>query len=145
MINMLDFAERLEELMFERELNMQTLAKTAGVSRATVNRYLLGQLLPSVGAAMKLADHFNCSVDYLLGRTDDTPESFLSCPPFSERLRFLLEQYRCTQYRLCVYGKFAPSTVRNWLLGIHVPSMDNVLKLADFFDCSADYVLGREK
>ena len=140
-----NFSERLDELMFDNQLTVKMLTKEINIQRATINRYLSGEVLPSLQTAVKLADLFHCSVDYLLGLTNTTPDSFLPCPPFAERLKFLLEHFHCTQYRLYTYGDFPPSAIPNWLHGKYTPSLDNVVKMAKFFDCSVDFVLGREK
>lgn len=145
MIIMSNFVERLDELMFDNQLTVKMLTKEINIQRATINRYLSGEVLPSLQTAVKLADLFHCSVDYLLGLTNTTPDSFLPCPPFAERLKFLLEHFHCTQYRLYTYGDFPPSAVPNWLHGKYTPSLDNVVKIAKFFDRSVDFILGREK
>ena len=36
------------------------------------------------------------------------------------------------------------TSVYSWKNGKRVPNLDNLLKLSKFFDCSVDYLLGRE-
>ena len=84
------FAERLDYLMFEKGMNATKLAKTIGVKIPTVTRYLRAERTPSVESLVKIADYFNCSCDYLVGRTDyDYPTVFHTCPPFSSQLIIL--------------------------------------------------------
>ena len=63
MIIMSNFVERLEELMFDNQLTVKMLTKEINIQRATINRYLSGEVLPSLQTAVKLADLFHCSVD----------------------------------------------------------------------------------
>lgn len=61
---------RLRELREERKLLQIDLANILGVSRTTYTQYETGKSEPSFETVSMLADYFNVSVDYLLGRTD---------------------------------------------------------------------------
>lgn len=50
------------------------VAKKIGISSATVTQWKNGSI-PSGENLIKIADYFNCSIDYLLGRTDN-PDGF---------------------------------------------------------------------
>lgn len=49
------------------------LAKTIGVSRAQIANLEGGRGLPSIAVLTTYADHFNVSVDWILGRADPKP------------------------------------------------------------------------
>jgi len=49
-----------------------------------------------------------------------------------------------TQLELAKEIAIARPTITNWERGIREPSFDTLIKLAEFFDVSADYLLGRE-
>ena len=49
-------------------------AKACGLSNSTVTKWKKTQAVPESSTLMKLAEHFNVTVDYLLGAT---PESYL--------------------------------------------------------------------
>ena len=140
------FADRIKHLRQSKELNQVQLAEKLGVKKQSVSNWENDNIMPSVDMLVKIADFFDVSTDYLLGRKEDSHvRSFHACPPFGERLIFLLQENHCSQYKLCKDANISSSVLRHWLNGTHVPSLDNVVKLADFFGCSADYVLGREK
>lgn len=61
---------RLRELMKEKGWTQQTLADYIGVARSTVGMWVTGRNEPDNYTLSKLANLFNCSVDYLLERTD---------------------------------------------------------------------------
>ena len=79
MDNLSKFAETLDSLMFEQKITATQLAAAIGLDLATISRALHAQYTPSVNTLLKLADFFNCTTDYLLGREPETILP-LSCP-----------------------------------------------------------------
>ena len=65
------FPNRLKELRKKRELLNKDLAKIMCVEPATITNWEKGNRFPKDDALIKIADYFDCSIDYLLGRTDD--------------------------------------------------------------------------
>lgn len=65
------FATRLRELIENTPNATQVqLAEVIGVSRQTVSQYANGISEPGYDALIKIANHFNVSLDYLLGRSE---------------------------------------------------------------------------
>ena len=64
------FQNRLAELRVEKQLSRQQLADLLGVSRASIEYYEKGLRTPDINVLYKLAELFNVSSDYLIGRTD---------------------------------------------------------------------------
>ncbi|MBQ8658693.1 MAG: transcriptional regulator [Clostridia bacterium] len=139
--------ERLGELMFEKNVTPKDLAPHIGVNRCTVNRYLRGTRLPNFCVFVKILDFFPCSADFILGLVDHTPPNttFYPTPKFSERFRELMSEYKTSQYALHKKTKFSYDNFNKWLKGDTHPFVDNLIKLANAFDCSVDYLLGRVK
>ena len=52
----------------QKRMSQTELAKSAGVSQTTVTAWETGKAEPSSSAVAKLADIFNVTTDYLLGR-----------------------------------------------------------------------------
>ena len=65
------FAERLLELRSERGISQAKLAKDLGVSFSVVCYWETDRSEPTAVNIVKVADYFNVSADYLLGRTED--------------------------------------------------------------------------
>lgn len=65
------FASRVKELRTSKGLTMEQLAKEIGSTRATISNFENGQRKPSLDMVIKLAEYFQVSLDYLVGRTDD--------------------------------------------------------------------------
>lgn len=136
--------ERLQELMLERNMNASDLAKLLNVKPSTTSRYLRGQTLPSFSYFVKMLEIFNCSADFLIGLTDYPPTNvnYLPVPPFSQRFKELLNEYKMSQYALHHKTGFSYDNFNKWLKGITSPYLDNLVKLADVFDCSIDVLIG---
>ena len=65
------FATRLRDLIENTPNATQVqLAEVIGVSRQTVSQYANGISEPGYDALIKIANHFNVSLDYLLGRSE---------------------------------------------------------------------------
>ena len=67
---MFDFAERLKLLRKENGVTQKQLAESIGVTERAVRSYESGKMKPAFDAINSLADTFDVSADYLLGRTD---------------------------------------------------------------------------
>lgn len=65
------FPDALRRFRREYHLTQKDVANILGVQESAYQRYEQGRSLPSVAVVIKIADHFDISVDYLLGRTDD--------------------------------------------------------------------------
>lgn len=59
---------RLKELRLAKGLTQSEVAKVIGYSSLSYARYEKGEREPDIGTLCKLADYFEVSVDYLLGR-----------------------------------------------------------------------------
>jgi transcriptional regulator with XRE-family HTH domain len=67
------FPDRLKELRKLKNVTQKTIAIYLDMAERSYRRYEAGDLEPNHETTIKLADYFNVSTDYLLGRSD-TPE-----------------------------------------------------------------------
>ncbi|MBN2552034.1 MAG: helix-turn-helix domain-containing protein [Spirochaetales bacterium] len=67
---MIDFAGRLKDLRTTAGLRQKDLAEALGVAQTTIANYEQGARFPDEKNLRRLADHFDVSLDYLMGRTD---------------------------------------------------------------------------
>ena len=65
------FNTRLKELRLEAGLTQKDLAKAIEVGRTTISEYESGKIVPKQEGLLKLANHFNVSVDYLTGVSNE--------------------------------------------------------------------------
>ena len=64
--------EKLKELRKALKQTQTDLATYLGITVSAYGNYELGQREPDIKTLNKLADYFNVTVDYLLGRTAHT-------------------------------------------------------------------------
>lgn len=61
----------------------------------------------------------------------------------NERLKELRAAKKITQREVAEVLDVAPRNVQNFEYGTARPKLDNVVKIADYFDVSIDYLVGR--
>lgn len=82
--------KNLKALREKHGISQQKLAVAIGVSQQSINKYENHNIEPDIDTLIAIADYFGTSVDYLIGRTDDT--SYRGITP--EENAFLAK-YRC--------------------------------------------------
>nr|WP_317323526.1 helix-turn-helix transcriptional regulator [uncultured Flavonifractor sp.] len=67
---MATFEERLAALRTAAGVSQQTIGDMLGVTRWSVHNYEAGKNRPDYNGLLALADYFDVSLDYLVGRSD---------------------------------------------------------------------------
>lgn len=62
------FQERLQQLRERRRISRKVLSELCGLSKNMIARYERGETEPTAGAVIQLADFFEVTADYILGR-----------------------------------------------------------------------------
>lgn len=83
------FGKRVKRLRIKKGLTQEALAKKFLLNKSSVSRYERGQQLPEIDVLTKLADFFDVSTDYLLGRTDDPNAALITGSDVPKELRDL--------------------------------------------------------
>ena len=65
------FDKRLKELRIEKQLSQKEVGDLTGVGQSSISAWERGDREPLAHQLVVLAALFNCSVDYLLGLTDN--------------------------------------------------------------------------
>ena len=65
----------LLKLFEENNVTQSNIAEKLGTTRQTIGNWLLGKSQPDFDTLVKLADYFETTTDYLLGRTDSKSAS----------------------------------------------------------------------
>ena len=95
MVNKITFAMRLKKLREQKRLNQTELANLIKVSNGSISKWERGDRQPDYETLENIADTFNVTIDYLLGRSDSKQEFNESQMNFStpqEALSFILKQ-----------------------------------------------------
>lgn len=67
----MDFQSRLKALRKESNHSQTETSNAIGVTLKQVQRYERGESEPTLSKLIALADYFDVSLDYLVGRSDD--------------------------------------------------------------------------
>lgn len=67
---MKNFGARVAMMRNAKEMTQAQLAEKLGLAQSNIARYENGNSFPSIENLVKLADIFDCTTDWLLGRTD---------------------------------------------------------------------------
>jgi len=67
----MNLSDRLNALKEIRNLLQKDIAKAVGLSLRAYQRYEYGERVPDANVLITLADFFDVSLDYLVGRSDD--------------------------------------------------------------------------
>ena len=84
-----NYGQRIKELREERGLSLMALAKAIGVSDTAICKWENQLAEPKLTYIVRLADFFNCSADFLTGRSDDLGLVVQSCLVTQEDKRLL--------------------------------------------------------
>ena len=138
------FGKRLKELRKDRGLSMKQLSIQVGISDSCISRWENGQTIVNGDQLIMFAKFFNVSTDYLLGlESDKYPRRFRACPPFHEQLPILCEKLKTNKYQIQKKTGIAESAIYNWQNGTSSPNIETIIKIANAYGCSVDFVIGR--
>lgn len=85
--------ENLRIIREKRNINQQKIAVELEISQESISKYENGNAFPSREILIKLANYLNCSIDYLLGRTDNTSLNKEKISTEDEKIENLIFRY----------------------------------------------------
>lgn len=62
----------------------------------------------------------------------------------AKRITKLLKENKISMYRMAKEFGCSKATITNWCYGLNEPRASDIVKIAEYFDVSADYLLGLE-
>ena len=68
---MLDLSFQLKKVRLEKGVTQKQVSDGIGIKEQAYQRYEYGKTVPSALVLIALADFFDVSLDYLVGRSDD--------------------------------------------------------------------------
>ena len=110
---------RLKELRIERGYTQAQLATAVQTTDDSIYSWEKGRSQPSIETLIKIADFFECSIDYLVGREDDFGAISINGKPaeLSQREKEVLKQFNALpreyQAQVAEYLKYFYERTRN--------------------------------
>ena len=133
-------SERLDELLQEKYLTAEGLAREIGLTGRAVLKWRKGAAI-KLEHLLKVAEYFNCSVDFLCGRTDTEGSFNKAEQKLAQRLKTLIENSKKPIERISKETGLDRRNFYDWLSG-KLPVSSSIIALADYFGYTVDYVIG---
>lgn len=138
---------RYEELRLDFEKKQGDIAEILNVKRNTYSKWENEINDMSVEKAIILANYYEVSLDYLLGLSDKknniTNYSDVDWEKFQKRVKCIRYNHNLSQSELSLKLGFAQTTYSHYEIGDRRPTTLKVLVIAQYFNVSVDYLLGR--
>lgn len=135
---------RLRELRKERGLTLRQLNNLTGISDVNLSRYERGTVQPKEETWRKLAYYYGIQISYLKG-TDKEFDTYLeNMVDKNLRLKELREsENNVSQANIAKTFHITRQAVQRWEVGKSEPNIKTLIALADYFNVSIDYLVGR--
>lgn len=98
-------AQRLKELRNNKNVTQNDVANFLGITRPAYTAYESGKREPDDKTKIKLADYFDVTVDYLLGRTNNRHEDILAAAHLDEDITKMSPEQRKAIYDFIEFQK----------------------------------------
>lgn len=89
----MDFGNILKKIRQENNLTQDELAKKINTSRSNIANYENNKNKPSIEVLNKLSEIFDCSIDYLLGKSDERNPEKIEDPLGLTKIGFSMKDY----------------------------------------------------
>ncbi len=130
---------KLRELRKEQNKTLKEVAEALGTSHQVISRYELEITQPDFETLIRIANYFNVSVDYLLGRTEIKDSQCFN----NKRLLELRKSKNLTQSELAQKLNLTQQAYARYENCQREPDYKTLCSIANFFNVSVDYLLGR--
>ncbi len=141
----MEFKDVLKDLMTEKNIKIADLVEKLNINNlAIVYGWLKGEYKPRLDKLNELANLFSCSLDFLLGRTENyeivKPKDI---NPLCVNLTNILKEKNITRYKLKKDKIISNGLDYSIFNCKYTPNVETLIKLADYLDVSIDYLVGR--
>lgn len=129
--------EIIKQLANKRNQPLQQVAEKLGFSKNLIYRWKISE--PKAKDLAKIADYFDVTTDYLLGRTENNTFNVL---PIFQRIQDLAAKRNKNLKDISLELGFSKNYL--YTLKTQVPSVDKLQKLAEYFRVTTDYLIQGE-
>ena len=145
---MIDF-KRLKDLREDHDLSQKEMAKILHVNRSTYSLWEIGINIIPIKYLSQFADYFNCSIDYILGLSNDKNNIYLKKSFDKKTLGNNLKKLRLSnnlsQENMADIIGVSQACIVKYEKGIIDISTSNLYKYSKKFNISINTLCGRDK
>lgn len=140
MYNSLNLAKMIKLKASQKNVVIKNMLADLNLGSNTMSNLYHGKSL-AFDSLAKIADYLNCSIDELLGRSvpsnDETENINL------DNLFVRMKELKISVKKISDDTGISTGNISDWKNGRSLPSSSKLYILADYLDCSTDYLLGR--
>lgn len=104
--------KNLKLLRNQNKISQQQLADVIGVTQQSINKYENHSVEPDIETLIKIADYFETTIDYLVGRTENSKENANEITSEEKSMIFNFRKLNADEkqiIRLCIKNGIANS------------------------------------
>ena len=145
----MSISSQFKKVRIEKGLTQKQVADALGIAEPSYQRYEYGKVVPSALVLIALSEYFGVTLDYLVGKSDfpdySAPEDLAPFPLLPIRLKKLREEKGFDVFQLAPLVGETPRNYAGYEVGEVLPRMHTLCTIADYFDVSLDYLVGRSE
>ncbi|MHC1749432.1 MAG: helix-turn-helix domain-containing protein [Cellulosilyticaceae bacterium] len=143
--------DKIKQRLNALGLSQKDLAFKLNLSPSTLNGYITGYRTPDILTLKRIAEELRVPSSYFLDDSDEINETNEDYSIFSEtnfnvlgsRIKELRKQYGFSQLEFAKKLNVSNTTLSMYEAGKRIPSDEIMHKIADCFNVTIDYLLGR--
>lgn len=140
------FKENLKELMEVKNYTVKDISLKTGINTSSIYAYFNGRNYPNLQNAIKIAEVFDCSLDFLFGFAEDfTPKKYKPVADLNNSVKRAITNKGLTRYRVYILTGISQNELYGWYKGTKTPSLISLVAVAKALDCSLNYLAGRDE
>lgn len=146
---MASISDRIKMLRTSANLTQEEFGKIFGIVKSTVSLYESGKSCPNDQIKLKICEYFHVPLDFLIGisnvaeyQAGEFNKGFLSDGRCRSAFLDLVEIRHMSFAEICDITGLDIAVIENWFL-TEVPSLQQLVLVADCLKTSVDYLLGR--
>lgn len=149
----MEFKDKIKELRLEKELSQKKLAEILSLSQSCITKLEAGLREPTGSTLKSYSQFFNVTIDYLIGNDEaldvkglqNERQFFPQKKKIMLRLKEIREDRNLSQQEVATAIETSQTNIARWENGKNEPSYLQLVKLADFYNCSIDFLVGRDE
>ena len=140
---------KIKELRIDNELKLKDIANVLGVKISTYSSWERGENEMPLMKLNELANYYHTTFDYILGLSLEhefiKEKKEIDLNILKTRLYEIRKQKNLSQNLLCQKIGFSQTTYSQYERGITIPTSFKLLAIAQYYNVSIDYLVGRKK
>ncbi len=138
--------QRIKKLRLSEGLTQEEFGKLFGIVKSTVSLYENDKSTPDDETKIKICNHFNVSMDYLMGILPDVSPNPMDIDGgiIGKKIREFREQKGLKQKELAQIMNISPSAIGMYEQGRRTPDAKTLEQFSNIFQVSIDELVGAD-